>query len=315
MVTGASGFIGGAIASHLLSEGHIVTALEHSQRVRVRGARIVHANVTVPHEVDHAIEGADIVVHCAAKMRVGTDRGALHSTNVLGTKNVFESSSRSGVRQIVHLSSTCVMNEYEDHEMTDETYPYPDGDLDSYTLSKIEAERIAKRYQKKLGVAIMRPGWVWGPGSNEMVRLCKALESGLFAIPGSGTNALHLIYVDNVVHAVDLAITRSAKGVFILTDGSNVTLEQFINTLSEKLGVNHSFLHIPYGICFRAARLSEAIGKTINLTLPTRLEIANLGKDHRYDTERSRRSLEYSPRVTFKDGVEQTVSWYKGWRK
>ncbi len=285
---------------------------KHRTEVPVEGVEVRSCDISDARTVRDAMDGVEVVVHCAASMRALGDVGKLDAVNVTGTLNVMEGARDRGVEHVVHMSSTCVMDEYIDHSGTDETCPYPRVIRDQYTRSKVAAERIATSFAKELDLTIFRPGWVWGPRSQEMHTLCRLLEMGLLVIPGRGENLLHTVYVDNLSEAVALAIDRRATGTFIITDNDGTCVEGFLTRLRRGLGLSGIVPRLPFSLVYAAATLSEAVGRALGLELPTRLQACNLGRNHVFSNSSARRELGFAPMVGLDEGVERTVAWYRG---
>lgn len=311
-VTGASGFIGKDIAADLKRKGYAVRACRHDRAVAINDVETVDVDITRPDELIPALEGVDTVVHGAALIGAWHRWDDLYRTNVEGTKNVVDRAIESGVEHIIYLSSTAVMNEHIDHKGTDETGFHDRTDLDSYSNSKIMAELAVRKYTDKIRISVIRPGWVWGPGSSELKKVCDMLRTGSFIYPGPGTNRLNLVYIDSIVAAVTSAIERRAQGTYIVTDGQGVTLNEFIGAFCASLGTNRDYLRLPYSLCYNLARLSETGGQLMNREFPTRLGISNLGRSLEFNTEKARRELDFKPKVAFADGVQMAADWYRG---
>ena len=263
-------------------------------------------------QVRQAVEGIDAVVHAAARVGANHKMADLVAVNVDGTRNIMDASSECGVDHVVHISSTCVMDEYVDHNGTDESHPYPSRARDGYTRTKVEAERLALGYSDRLKVTVLRPGWVWGPDAPGMYGLIRALDNGTFTMPGRGDNVLHLVYKDNLASVIDRVVERSATGKFIITDGPTTDLGTFVGCLRRCLGKDPSVRRLPFGLVYNLSALTEPVGRSLGIGLPTRLQMCNLGRNHDFDNRRSREVLDYDPVVGLEEGVARTVEWYRG---
>ncbi len=145
--------------------------------------------------------------NCAAKVGDWGTLDEFRALNVEAFRHLLDAASDSRVQRFVHVSSLGVY-EARDHFGTDETTPPAADSLDAYTRSKVEAEALALRYREQRGlpIAIVRPGFIYGPRDRTVLpKLIKALRSGRFAYFGSGDQVLNCIYVKNLVHGLFLA--------------------------------------------------------------------------------------------------------------
>lgn len=315
VITGASGYMGSAFAERLASEGHHVVATSHRGEVRVEGVDMVRCDIRDPEQVRRAVKGADTVVHCAALVGPYHRTADLEKTNVMGTRNVVRAALEEGTGHLVHVSSTCVMDEYIDHDGTDESHPYPEVPRDDYTGTKIAAERLVLDHTDGPAVTVLRPGWVWGPGAPGMQGLLWTLDRGLFVMPGRGDNVLHLTYIDNLASVATRVVGRQTPGTFIITDGARTDLATFTGCLLRHLGRGPRVGSVPFGIAYALSSLIEPFGVALGTGLPNRLQLSNLGRSHRFDTTRAREVLGYRPTVDLEEGSARTVGWYMGVRR
>ena len=311
LVTGASGYVGGILAERLVLSAHEVVATRNSREVAIEGVEVVDCDIRVPDQVDRAVEGADAVVHAAALVGANHGRADLRSVNVDGTRNLMNACIEGGVGQVVHISSTCVMDEYVDHFGSDESHPYPSKARDGYTRTKVEAEKYAVGCSDRMKVTVLRPGWVWGPGAPGMHGLIRALDKGRFAMPGRGDNALHLVYRDNLASVIDRVMKEAAPGKFIVTDGSGTDLRSFLGRLRTSLGKDPRLRSLPFGLAYGLSAVTEPVGRSLGIDLPTRLQMCNLGRNHAFTNQRARDVLGYEPVVSLDEGVKRTVEWYR----
>lgn len=311
LVTGASGYVGGALAERLVGVGHEVVATRNFTEVEIDGVEVVDCDVRDRDQVRQAIEGVDVVVHAAACVGANHRRTDLQAVNVDGTRNIMDACIEGGVSHVAHISSTCVMDEYVDHFGSDESHPYPSKARDGYTRTKVEAERLAMGCSDRLNVTILRPGWVWGPGAPGMHGLIKALDKGRFAMPGRGDNVLHLVYRDNLASVIDRVVKGAALGKFIITDGAGTNLGSFLGCLKTRLGKDPRMRSLPFGLAYGLSAVTEPVGRSLGIGLPTRLQMCNLGRNHDFANKRAREVLGYEPVVGLEEGVARTVEWYR----
>jgi 2-alkyl-3-oxoalkanoate reductase len=320
LITGATGFVGSHIAMACCRRGMMVRTLARSgsdtQLLDELGVQVQRGDLTDSAAVAKAMEGVDIVVHCAAKVGDWGPTDEYRKVNVEGLRHLLDMCKGQTVERFVHMSSLGVYAARH-HHGTDETVPPPDHHMDGYTQSKVEAEQLARRYERELGVpvVILRPGFVYGPRDRiVMPRLIASLKEGTFRYLGGGGRAMNTIYVDNLVEAVGLAIySQQAVGqVYNLTDGELVSKRQFIEAIAEGMGIPAPRRSVPLW-------LARLLMKVMYFThrkagAPPRLTQARykfLGLNLDFNIEKAKAELGYHPRVPFEDAIRSTMAWYR----
>jgi nucleoside-diphosphate-sugar epimerase len=238
LVTGATGFIGGRLVERLVLEhGAEVRALVRNLAAAARLARfpvaVLRGDVTSAPDLAVAIQGCDMVFHCA----YGTSGSQKHRAwvNREGTRRVLEASRASGVGRIVYLSTLMVYGQTEDGDL-DETAPRrPFGN--AYSDSKLEAERIA--LSSGLPVAVLQPTAVYGPyGGVWTEAVIKSLKTGRQILVNGGDGLGNAVYVDDLVSAMLLAAVREAAvgEAFLISGQEPVTWRELYGRFERMLG-------------------------------------------------------------------------------
>src|SRR3954451_2945332 len=167
-ITGATGLVGSHVAEEAVARGYAVKALvrpSSDARLLDRwGVEKVEGDLEDPDALRRGCEGADWVFNCAAKVGDWGTLDEFRRLNVDALKLLLDAAADAKVERFVHVSSLGVY-EGRDHFGTDETTPPAADSLDAYTRSKTEAEALALGYfkQRHLPVAIVRPGFIYGP--------------------------------------------------------------------------------------------------------------------------------------------------------
>jgi uncharacterized protein YbjT (DUF2867 family) len=215
-VTGASGFLGGHLASTLYDLGTEVVALvRQPNRVPFaleQQASIVNGDLSDVEMLVDAMTGCDVVFHCAAITGNQASMATAMEDNAGGTERVCEAAAKAGVRRVVHVSSVAVYGlDHPRDTVLDECSPLRSGgEFAPYQASKVAAERRARQRAEELGIelVIIRPGVLYGPGHPIRTGL---VSLGTFQVAiGSGRNHMPFTYVGNVVDAMLLAATTPA---------------------------------------------------------------------------------------------------------
>ena len=232
MITGGTGFIGGRLAEVLcLSSEAQVSIMARNPAKTSRIARFpvafCYGDVSSPEDVRKAVEGQDIVFHCAYGSQGDAETQRL--VNVEGTRNIIHAAAEAGVRRVVHVS-TIEVYEPVDGSISEESPKYS-GEI-VYAASKLEAERLALTEGQRLGieVSVVQPTVVYGPyGTFWTVRPLMEMRQGRIVLIDGGTGLCNAVYVDDVVAGLMLAATRSeAVGEKILISGSEPVTCAFV---------------------------------------------------------------------------------------
>jgi len=324
LITGATGFVGSHVAEALARRGDAVRALARpgadTAALEKFGATVVRGDLSEPESLKPAAAGADVVVHCAAKVGDWGPADDYRRVNVEGLRALFDATLGRPLHRFVHVSTLGVY-EARHHYGTDETEPLPDKHIDGYTQSKVEAERLALQYHRKQGVpvTILRPGFVYGPRDRTLLpRIANRLRERSVIYIARGRYALNTTFVGNLADAVLLAVdSPQAPGeVFNITDGEFVSKRRFFEAVADGLGVPRpkSFPPIPVWLARILANWREAKFRRENRPRPPRITQAQLkfaGLNLDFSIAKARTRLGYTPRVLFDEGMKQTTDWFK----
>ncbi|RME69244.1 MAG: NAD-dependent epimerase/dehydratase family protein [Verrucomicrobia bacterium] len=322
LVTGASGFLGGAICRRLLAEGRPVRALSRSPMPALEklGAETVRADIADTASLAPAMVGVGTVFHVAARVGVWGPKRAFEHTNIDGTLAVLEAARRGGVGRLVFTSSPSVVFNDRDLAGVDESIPLGTDFPAHYPRTKAEAERLALAAHRPDGLRVvaLRPHLIFGPGDmNLLPRVVRRARAGRLRIVGTGKNRVDLTYIDNAVDAHlaaerALAAPESRCGgrAYFITNGEPVELWPWINALLARLGIPPVTRHLSLAAARRIGAVCEALWATGLLPGEppmTRFVASELAKDHWFDITAARRDLGYEPRVNMADALEKTL--------
>jgi nucleoside-diphosphate-sugar epimerase len=324
LVTGATGFVGSHVAEALARRGDSVRALARpgadTAILEKAGIQIIPGDMSDPESLQRAVEGVDVVVHCAAKVGDWGPVDEYRKVNVEGLRALFDATLAKPLHRFVHVSSLGVY-EARHHYQTDETEPLPDKHIDGYTQSKVESERLAMQYHRKqhVPVTVLRPGFVYGPRDRMVLpRLAARLKEGSVIYIARGKYALNTTYVGNIADAVLLAIDNpDAVGeIFNITDGEFVSKRKFFETVADGLGLKRprKFPSVPIWLARMMANWREGKFRREGRPNPPRITQAQLkfaGLNLDFSIAKARTKLGYTPRVLFDEGMKLATDWYK----
>jgi nucleoside-diphosphate-sugar epimerase len=293
VITGASGFVGRALASHATRAGHSVVPLS-------RGDGTVHSYEDAS-ALARAFAGADAVVHLAARAhRAGTD--ADFDCNVRVTRAVAEAARTARIRRLVLLSSIGVNGNVTHGKPFDENdAPAP---VEAYARSKLRCEEELRAILEGSATewTIARPPLVYGPHApGNFGRLVRAVARGLPLPLRSVRNERSLIGVGNLADALLACASHpeAANQLFLLADDGTVSTPEIIRSIARGLGRHAHLWSAPPALLKMAARLAG------------RARLAeSLCDSVRVDASKAWRKLGWSPGVRTADGItDAAAAW------
>lgn len=240
-VTGATGFVGGALVRLLRANGHDVAALvrspARSAALAAAGVALVEGDLDDAAALDRLCGGADGLFHVAGWYKLGDARPEDGwRVNVDGTANVLAAARRSGVPKVVY-TSTLAVNSDTHGRVVDESYRFSGSHLSVYDETKARAHDVAvEAAQDGLPVVIVQPGLVYGPGDTSQTgTLVAAVLAGRRpTVPAGG--AVCWGHVDDIAHGHLLAMEKGVPGESYFLAGEPSSLADGLRLLAELAG-------------------------------------------------------------------------------
>ncbi len=251
LVTGAGGFLGGAIARALRDRGDGVRGFSRGEHPELAnyGIEQHRGDVADREAVIAATQGVDIVFHSAAKVGAGGRYADFHATNVTGTENVLAACRESGVASLVYTSTPSVVFGLTDLDGVDESVAYPTRYDADYGRTKAEGERLVlSSASDECRTVALRPPLVWGPRDTSLLpRIIERGRSGTLRRIKGPPKKQDITYIDDAVRAHLLAgdlLLSGGEGArringrpYFVSSGEPVEIWEFVNRLLEAAGV------------------------------------------------------------------------------
>ena len=319
LVTGATGFVGSAVARALSRDGWKVRALarEGSDRRNLAqlSAEIALGDLGDRSSLEAALGGCDALFHVAADYRYGVaDPGPLYRTNVEGTRNVLEAARRAAVARIVYTSSVATVGLPADGSPGSEETPVGLADMvGHYKRSKFLAEEVAREFARSgAPVVIVNPSTPIGPGDVRPTPTGQVVVDAVRGrIPAYVDTGLNIVHVDDVAAGHLRALDRGRVGERYVLGGENLTLREILVQISRLAGRRPPRIRLPHAAVLPLAFASEALARATGTTSRVTVENARMARKHMYfSSDKAVRELGYSwraPAAAFADAI----AWFR----
>lgn len=323
LVTGAAGFIGGALLKRLVEYDLDVigTVLypEEATTLRENGYMAEVLDLASDTAWNELLKDIDIVFNIAALFQeVENSEAMYHKVNVDGTLKLIKTAEKAGVERFVHCSTVGVHGHVKEIPCTEKT---PFNPMDEYHRTKLEGELAVMDFARTLGdegmiVTVNRPAMVYGPGDVRMMKIFKAINSGKFMMIGSGKVLAHLGYIDDQTDSLILNGVRSRNMIhleaFNIASSKPITLNQLSQFIANAAGVKLSKIKIPVAPVWFAGLICEIICRPFNVKPPIfRRRVGFFTHNRAFDISKANDLLNYHPKVSDEDGIRTTLNWYK----
>jgi nucleoside-diphosphate-sugar epimerase len=309
-VTGATGFVGGALARTLRAAGHEVHASvrspEKAKELESIGVKLFKGDVTDKGSMREAMKGVDGVFHVAGWYKIGTkDKSDGEKVNVQGTRNVLELMQELRIPKGVYTSSL-VVNSDTKGKMENETYHFSGQHLSEYDRTKAVAHEVAKEFiAKGLPLVIVMPGVIYGPGDTSMLHnnIQDFLREKLPMLPSETT--LCWAHVNDIVQGHILAMDSGKIGESYIIAGEPYKVVDAFKLASEITGKP-----APGTVSYKMMKLLSILVRPFDPFLPETYTSEGLreiaGPTYLGDNSKAKRELGYNPRP-FRTGWEETL--------
>jgi dihydroflavonol-4-reductase len=315
-VTGATGFVGGALVRALVTQGHEVVALARATSHREHLAQLdiswEMGDVLDRVSLRGKFDGMDWLIHAAGMLgEAGVPERVYSQLHEQGTNNVLAEAENAGVARILYVSSPGVLGPISGLP-ADETAPLAPSN--PYERSKAAAEQLVQVYVKAgLPVIIARPEFIYGPWDVHVLGLFKAVQDGKFFYIDGGKHVCHPTFIDDAVIGMLLALEKGTVGeIFHVTGPEPVTFHELGETIAAELGASPPKLNMPKVAAMLGASALEVVSKVAGKRPPlSRTGVAFFSEDRCFSWHKAQTELGYVPQFDLKSGVAETVAWYR----
>ncbi|MGW0637166.1 NAD-dependent epimerase/dehydratase family protein [Nocardia salmonicida] len=322
LVTGATGFVGGAIVRGLVARGVPVRAMVRDAAAAPQGVEVAVADLGDTAALARAVTGVRAVVHAAALLGEFGRPAEYFAVNVAGTDRLVQEAAAAGVRRFVFIGSPSALMAPDggDQVGIDETVPYPERFLNSYCETKAVAEQLVLAANAPgFTTCSLRPRAVWGPGDRRgpIVQILAKLRAGrLPDLSGGRDVRASLCYIDHLVEAVGLALEAENVGgrAYFVADAEPVSVWPTLDAVAERFALTGPSRTVPAPVLSTALAAIETLWRIPAVaqrwTPPlSRYAVALVTRSATYDLSRAERELGYRPDVPFATGLDNFHRW------
>lgn len=320
-VTGGSGFVGGGLIRTLVAQGWQVRALARSPSaiatVENLGAVPVRGELNDREALGKGISGSKVVFHVAAMFKLWGDRKQFDAVNVEGMRTLVDAAlAAPSVQKIVAVSAAgVVMGDPEPMVAVDERAPRQERSFAPYTSSKADAEKIllsANERRKGFETIAIRPPLIWGKGMPMLDQMAETVKAGNWQWVDGGNQALSTCHLDNLVNALILAADHGRGGeAYFVGDAEEGTVKSVLSGLLATRGMKASDKSVSFGMAWTLAGIMGLGWRLFRFKGEppiTRQLLRLIGKPFTVRTDKARKELGYSPRVTWKAGIAEMTA-------
>ncbi len=320
-ITGATGFLGGAMARALAQEGAEVHALcrAGADRSGLEGVAVTwhQGDVTAPESLAGLVAGSGWVVHAAGRLgQAGVPEETYRRLNVEGTRNVLAAAQATGDRpRVLHLSSPGILGPTGPEPIAEDA---PFAATNPYERSKAAAELVALEFAGRgLPVVVARPGFIYGPGDRHVLGLFRAIQRGRFLYIGGGGHLCQPTYVADAVAGMLACLRLGRVGeIYHLAGPRPTTFRELGETIAAALGVPAPRWSLPRWLAMLGATGLEALARLTGRAPPlSRTGAAFFSENRVFSWRKAHDELGYSPRYDLAQGTLLAARWYRehGW--
>jgi dihydroflavonol-4-reductase len=319
LVTGATGFVGSAVARALLARGRRVRVLArpNSDRRNLGGlaVEIAEGAMEDPRSLARAVAGCRYVYHVAADYRIWVpDPAPMFRANVDGTRDLLTAALEAGAERVVYTSSVATLGLVPGGSATEETPSSVDDMIGPYKRSKFAAEQVARGLARERGlpVVIVNPSTPVGPGDIKPTPTGRLIvEAARGQMPAFVDTGLNIVHVDDVAEGHLAAAENGRIGERYILGGENMALAEILAEVAQAVGRRPPWLRVPHSVLFPVAIGAELAARATGRDPFVTVDGVRMSRKKMYfSSEKASRELGYRSRPA-REAIADAVGWFR----
>jgi dihydroflavonol-4-reductase len=318
LVTGASGFLGSAIAAALRARGDDIRVLARSSSPRANlnpADTVCEGDLRDRASLAAALKHVRFLFHAAADYRLwAKEPDEITRNNVEGTRLIMEEALRAGVERIVYTSSVATLRLAGGAPATEDN-PLADGEgIGAYKRSKVAAERLVEAMIRRDGLpaVIVNPSTPIGPRDVKPTPTGRIIvEAASGRMPAFVQTGLNLVHVDDVATGHVVALERGRIGERYILGGENVFLADMLADVARVVGRRPPKLKLPRSMLDPIAYGAELLASVRGVEPFITMDGLRMARHHMFfDDSKARRELGYVSRP-YREGLTDAIAWFR----
>ncbi len=308
LITGGSGYFGCLLRDRLIERGVKVRVFDvRDADDRPASVEFLAGDIRDPDRVRTACDGIEVVYHNVAQVPLAKDRHLFWSVNYGGTENLLRAVQETGVRKVVHTSSSAIFGVPAKNPVDETVEPTP---MEAYGRAKLAGEQLVRAAVERNGIdaTLIRPRTILGHGRLGIFQiLFNWVEEGRrIPVLGTGDNVYQFVHADDLAEASIAAANRPGFAVYNIGAERFGTMRETLEALCSHAGTGSRVYSVPMGLAVAAMKLTSALG------------ISPLGPYHSlmygrslyFDIGRAKRELGWRPRWSNAEMICESYDWY-----
>jgi len=322
LVTGATGFLGSAVARALLDRGEAVRVLvrKQSDRRNIDGLdlELAEGDLNDPQSLRDAVRGCGALYHAAADYRLwAKNPDELYKTNVNATRSLLLSAAQAGVTRIVYTSSVATLGREPSGRPADEQTPVTiDNMTGHYKRSKFLAEEDVKRLvrDEKLPVVIVNPSTIIGPRDIRPTPTGRMVEEAARGkIPAFVDTGLNVVHVDDVAMGHVQAFDHGQIGERYVLGGEDMMLREILEEIAKLVGRSPPRIRLPRAAVLPIAYVAEFAARMRNAKTEPLVTVDGIKMSKTFmffSSDKAKNAIGYAPRPA-RVALADAVAWLR----
>src|SRR5271165_122286 len=319
LVTGATGFVGSAVARALIGMGHDVRILTRPNSDRRNlanlAAEVAEGSLEDASSLARAVAGCRYLFHVAADYRLWvTDPAPMFRANVEGTRALMRAALDAGVERVVYTSSVATLGLVPQGSADEETPSNVEDMIGPYKRSKFQAEEVVRGLIARRGLpaVIVNPSTPVGPRDRKPTPTGRLiLKAARGQMPGYVETGLNIVHVDDIAAGHLAAAELGRVGERYILGGENLSLAKILEEVAQAAGRRAPRIRVPYTVSYAVAIGAEAMARLSGKQPFITLDGVRMARKKMYFTsEKASRELGYTPRPA-RHAIADAIGWFK----